>query len=115
MKKIVYSAVAFVLLTGTAFAGKEKHFKNIDADNNGKATPKEYADFWDRWFKQTDKNGDGALDFEEYDNSSVIKACDKNEDNKIDVAEHRGYRKKQFKTYDANKDGHVTLEEFSAK
>jgi len=87
----------------------------MDVDNNGKATPKEFTDFWDGWFNRKDKNGDGALEFEEYDNSSVIKQCDKNEDNKIDLDEHRLFRKRQFKTYDANKDGHMTLVEWTTK
>ena len=118
MKQIVYAAIAFALLTGTAFAGPEKpvkvkNFKKMDADKNGKATPKEFADYWDRWFKRLDKNGDGALEFEEFNNSSLINKMDKNQDNKIDVAEHQAYRKRQFKSYDANKDGHMTLEEFT--
>ncbi len=115
MKKLVYAVVAMALLTGTSLADekRKKHFQNIDADNNGKITAAEHAEFWGRWFKHKDKNKDGALSFEEYDNSAVFRACDKNEDNKIDTAEHDAFRKRQFKGYDANQDGHVTWEEFS--
>ena len=115
MKTIVYSAIAFALLTGTAFAanGTEKMFKRMDADNNGKAMPTEHADFWDQWFKRTDKNGDGVLEFEEFDNSSVINRMDKNKDNKIDLAEQRGFYKLVFKVLDANKDGQLILEEYT--
>jgi hypothetical protein len=116
MKKIVYSTVVFALLSGTAFAiSKEKMFEKMDADNNGKATPKEFVDFWGQWFTRKDKNKDGALEFEEFSNSSLINAMDKNKNDKIEVAEHDAYRKRQFKQYDANKDGHLTVEEFTAE
>lgn len=116
MKKIVYSAVVFALLSGTAFAiTKEKMFEKMDADNNGKATPKEFVDFWGLWFTRKDKNKDGALEFEEFNNSTLINQMDKNKDDKADSAEHEAFRKRQFKKYDANKDGHLTLEEFTAK
>ena len=115
MKKIVYSAIAFALLTGTSLAarGTEKIFKKIDADNNGKITSTEHAEFWKKIFKQRDKNGDGVLEFEEYDNSSVFHRMDKNEDSKVDPDEHKAFRARQFKIVDENKDGHLTLEEFT--
>jgi Ca2+-binding EF-hand superfamily protein len=116
MKKIVYSAIAFALLTGTAFAAKEvetKRFNAMDQDNDGKVTATEHAGFWDRWFKRTDKNKDGVLEFEEFNNSSVFARIDKNEDNKIDPDEHKVFFARQFKFLDANKDGHVTLEEYT--
>ena len=115
MKKIVYSAIAFALFNGAAFAAKgtEHAFKKIDADNNGKITSKEHAEFWEQIFKQRDKNVDGVLEFEEYDNSSVFDRMDKNEDNKVDPDEHKAFRARQFKIVDENKDGHLTLEELT--
>ena len=61
----------------------------MDADNDSKVTPAEHAEFWERWFKRKDKNKDGVLEFEEFDNSSIFARIDKNEDNKIDRDEHR--------------------------
>lgn len=117
MKKIVYSAIAFALLVGTAFAagGTEKMFTRMDADNNGKATPEEHAKFWDQWFTRTDKNKDGFLDFEEFSNSSVIIRMDKNKDDKIDRKEQQTFYELVFKVLDANKDGHLTLAEYTKK
>jgi ABC-type metal ion transport system substrate-binding protein len=116
MKRIVFSAIAFALLTGTAFAAKEaeqKRFKAMDQDNDSKVTATEHADFWERWFKRKDKNKDGVLEFEEFDNSSVFARIDKNEDTKIDPDEHKVFFARQFKILDANQDGHITWEEFT--
>lgn len=114
MKTIVFSAIAFALLTGTAFAAKagEKMFNKMDADNDSKVTPTEHSEFWKRYFKRRDKNKDGVLEFEEFDKSSLFPRIDKNEDNKLDPDEFKTFYARQFKAKDANKDGHLTLQEF---
>ena len=90
-------------------------FKWMDADNDSKVTPTEHAEFYKQSFKKRDKNGDGVLEFEEFDKSSLFPRIDKNEDNKIDPDEHKVFFARQFKFTDANKDGHLTLEEFTKK
>ena len=117
MKKIVYSAVAFALLTGTAFAASEsaavRVFKSMDRDNNGKVTQAEYSGYWEKFFQQSDKNGDGVLDFNEFPDALAFHLGDKNKDQKIDPDEHHAFRAGQFKQLDKNKDGKLTLKEIA--
>ncbi len=88
-------------------------FRRIDANQDGKITPTEHAKFWQGWFKRTDKNGDGVLEFEEYDDSRVFARMDKNQDNKVDSDEHDSFRAGHFKILDENQDGKLTLEEYT--
>ncbi len=118
MRKLFCSAIIFFLLASAAFADEKadkRQFQGMDSDQNGKVTATEHADFWKRWFVRQDKNKDGVLEFDEFDNSPVFARIDKNEDGKIDPDENKLFFARQFKVLDANQDGHVTWEEYAKK
>ncbi|MDH3716985.1 MAG: EF-hand domain-containing protein [Planctomycetota bacterium] len=114
MKKIVYAAIGFFLLTGTVLADSENEatFKIMDTDEDGKVTLEEFQAFYKEVFKKKDKNGDGVLDEEEFANPDAFEFTDKNKDGKIDPAEDEALRAHHFKKLDQNGDQHLTLDEW---
>ncbi|NIP86064.1 MAG: hypothetical protein GTO03_11055 [Planctomycetales bacterium] len=116
MKNIVFTVLTWILLTGPTFANDRDAaaFEAIDTDKDGKVTLKEFQAFYKTVFQIKDKNGDGVLDEAEFNNPDAFDFADKNKDGKIDPAEDRALRAHHFRQLDANRDGHLTLEEWLA-
>ncbi|NIL97833.1 MAG: hypothetical protein GTO62_12095 [Planctomycetales bacterium] len=116
MKSIVSTIVVWVLLTGPALAAARDAaaFEAMDTDKDDKVTLDEFQAFYKIVFQVKDKNGDGVLDEVEFNNPDAFEFADKNKDGKIDPAEDRALRAHHFQQLDANRDQHLTLEEWLA-
>ncbi len=93
---------------------KERLFRTMDRDRDGKATREEYLGHFRRAFRAMDKNGDNVLGPNEFTHTA-FKAADRDKDGQVTPAEHDAMRAGHFKTFDADQDGSLTLQEMAAK
>jgi len=141
MKKTVYciaaaSCLAFAAAPALADEGMEHHggyaekmFKEMDANNDGVVTKKEFDAFHNKMFKEMDANGDGKITREEMEAMHKKMAGQTQErfKQRFDEADanHDGALSKEeaqkmpmvaqhFDEIDANHDGKVTMDEIKA-
>lgn len=82
-----------------------------DLDNDGKVTPQEFEQFRRKRYAETDADGDGSVDLNEYTQEYSVR-----QDRELDAAREReaGQTHARFTALDANKDGFVDKAEYAA-
>lgn len=99
------------LLVGSGAVYAASMTERIDTDGDGKASPKEDAVFWKKWFAETDKNNDGVLVTDEW-NHAAFRHMDADHNGELTAKEHAAARVEMFKKHDTNKDGYLTPDEY---
>ncbi len=142
MKKSVFTLCAASLMTSfIATAGPTKDYNYVwvdtwDTDSNQQVTIEEFFAARKARFNETDENGDGLVDLDEYRNEyenrldakitseraqSVkqtkmrFNAMDKNDDNIMSKEEYMAVAKRGFDYYDSDKNGMITDEDKAPK
>lgn len=108
-----------------------KMFKNIDENNDGFITKKEYKNHLEERFKEMDKNNDGVItedeflikektkknkngEEKEFKCKEIFKEMDKNGDGKIKEKEYIKFKEKEFEKMDKDGDKKISFEEFKS-
>lgn len=107
--RILRIAIPIMLVacfTLNAHAGRM--FKQMDTDEDGRVTEKEFLNRWESFFKRLDKNGDGVLQEKEW--KAPGPAWDR-DGNGVTLEEWMTLRKRHFKTSDKDGDGALAPEE----
>ena len=65
MKKLLSILLVLGFVTVVSAKGHGKHFKEMDADKNGKISLDEFKNAKGKWFEKIDANKDGTLSKEE--------------------------------------------------
>ena len=94
---------------------QKQRFNNLDQDNNGRVTQKEFLDFWKRQFQNTDKNKDGVHDQTEIHSSRHFEHFDHNKDGVITLEESLRVRKRHWSRFDVSAGEGISLASYLEK
>ncbi|MCX5829285.1 MAG: hypothetical protein NTV58_14985 [Deltaproteobacteria bacterium] len=114
MKRLGIIFVIVLVLSGVVWAA-DKSFQEMDKNKDGRLNMEEFDQEALRVFNENDKNHDGALNKSEFSQikgaKSKFEDLDANKDGKVDMEELRNAAMNNFKELDRKRDNYLTEED----